>query len=83
MDYSIPYPKFSLPLHMLSCKHTYVHAPPHMLTPSRHPTDAVEDEARLCRDLDKEVSELREECEEGRVESVAHYEDPLASGRPT
>ena len=57
-----------------------MHAPP----PHSHTlTDAVEDEARLCRDLDEEVSELREECEEGRVERVAHYEDQLASRRPT
>jgi len=29
-------------------------------------------------DLDEEVSELREECEEGRVERVAHYKEQLA-----
>ena len=53
---------------------TRTHAPP----PHSHTlTDAVEDEARLCRDLDEEVSELREECEEGRVERVAHYEEQL------
>ena len=63
---------------------THAHAPPshaHTLTcsrPHRHPTDAVEDEARLHRDLDEEVSELREECEEGRAERVAHYEEQLA-----
>ena len=47
-------------------------------SPHRYPTDAVEDEARLRRDLDEEVSELREECEEGRAERVAHYEEQLA-----
>ena len=46
--------------------------------PHRHPTNAVEDESQLRRDLDKEVSELREECEEGRAERVAHYEEQLA-----
>ena len=40
--------------------------------------DAGEDKTRLRHDLDKEVSELREECEEGRVERVAHYEEQLA-----
>ena len=62
---------------------THTHAPPHILTPS----DAIEDDAQLhvhvCHDLDKEVSELREECEEGRAERVAHYEEQLATGRPT
>jgi len=63
---------------------THTHAPPshsHTLTcshPNRHPTNAIEDEARLRCDLDEEVSELREECEEGRAERVAHYEEQLA-----
>ena len=54
-------------MHPLTCSH-----------PHRHPTDAIEDEARVCCDLDKDVLELREGCEEGRVERVAHYEDQLA-----
>jgi len=41
--------------------------------PHRHPTDAVEGEARLRCDLEEVVSELREEYEEGRAERVAHY----------
>jgi len=40
--------------------------------------DVGEDKARIRHDLDEEVSELREECEEGRVERVAHYEEQLA-----
>ena len=40
--------------------------------------DAGEDKTRLRHDLDEEVSELREECEEWRVERVAHYKEQLA-----
>ena len=49
--------------------HTHTH---------RYTTNAVEDEARLRRDIDEEVLEVREECEEGREERVAQFKEQLA-----
>ena len=53
--------------------HTHTHTHHH-----RYPTNAVEDEVRLRRDIDEEVLEVKEEWEEGREERVARYKEQLA-----
>ena len=52
---------------------TYAHTLTH-----RHPTNAIEDESLLRRDIEEELSEQWEDFEVGNAERVARYEAQLA-----